>query len=61
LNTQKEQLEAKLALPDAYGNAEEFKKTEASYKQLLSKLDVATKEYEMIFEKIITLDEDLLS
>ncbi|MDB5205926.1 MAG: family ATP-binding cassette protein [Flavisolibacter sp.] len=61
LNTQKEELEAKLAHPDAYGNTEEFKKTETVYKQLLSRLTAANNEYEVVFEKMITLDEELLS
>jgi len=61
LNTQKLELETKLALPDIYSNATEFKKTEAAYKDVLAKLDVANKEYEVVFEKIISLDEELLS
>ena len=61
LNTQKEELEAKLASPDTYSNGDEFKKTEASYKQIVSKLDIANKEYELVFEKIIRLDEELLA
>jgi ATP-binding cassette subfamily F protein 3 len=61
LNTQKEELETKLALPDIYSNPDDFKKTETTYKQVLAKLEAANKEYEIVFEKIITLDEQLLS
>jgi ATP-binding cassette subfamily F protein 3 len=61
LNTQKEELEGKLAHPDIYSNPDEFKKTEATYKAILSKLSTANKEYEVVFEKMISLDEDLLS
>ena len=60
LNTQKEELEAKLAHPEIYSNGDEFKKTEGAYKQLLTKLQVANKEYEVVFEKMIKLDEELL-
>ena len=61
LNTQKEELEGKLAQPDIYSNPEEFKKTEAAYKSVLSKIESLNKEYEIVFEKIISLDEELLS
>ena len=61
LNIQKNELEAKLALPDIYSNGLEFKKTESAYKDVVSKLEQANKEYEVVFEKIISLDEDLLS
>ncbi|RYF79485.1 MAG: ABC transporter ATP-binding protein, partial [Chitinophagaceae bacterium] len=61
LNTQKTELEAKLALPAIYTNGEDFKKTEAAYKAVITKLDTANKEYEIVFEKIISLDEQLLA
>ena len=61
LNTQKAELEAKLALPDIYTNGEEFKKTESAYKAVVTKLDTANKDYEIVFEKIISLDEQLLT
>lgn len=61
LNAQKAELKAKLSHPDTYSNAEEFKKTEAAYKDVTTRLGVATKEYEIVFEKIITLDEALLN
>lgn len=60
LNTQKDELEGKLAQPDIYSNPEEFKKTEAAYKAVLTRIDAANKEYEVVFEKIISLDEELL-
>jgi ATP-binding cassette subfamily F protein 3 len=61
LNLQKEELEGKLAHPETYSAGDDFRKTEAAYKQVISKLETANKEYEIIFEKMITLDEDLLS
>ena len=60
LNLQKEELEAKLAHPEIYSNGDEFKKTEGGYKDVIAKLELLNKEYEIVFEKIITLDEELL-
>ncbi|GAA4752514.1 ABC-F family ATP-binding cassette domain-containing protein [Flavisolibacter ginsenosidimutans] len=60
LTAKKDKLEAKLAHPDTYSNGEEFKKTEAAYKDVTTKLEAANKEYEIVFEKMISLDEDLL-
>ncbi|HEX8313343.1 MAG TPA: ABC-F family ATP-binding cassette domain-containing protein [Flavisolibacter sp.] len=60
LNTQKQALEGKLAHPDSYSNNNEFRKTETAYKDVMSKLEAANKEYEVVFEKIISLDEELL-
>jgi len=60
LNGQKDELEIALAKPDIYANVVEFKKTETAYKEALSKLEAANKEYEIVFEKIIELDEQLL-
>jgi ATP-binding cassette subfamily F protein 3 len=61
LNGQKEELEIALAKPDIYANVVEFKKTETAYKEILNKLQAANKEYEVVFEKIIELDEQLLN
>ncbi len=61
LNTQKEALEVKLTRPNAYASGDDFKKTEGAYKQLMTKLTAANKEYEIVFEKIISLDEESLS
>lgn len=60
LNKEKEELEARLAHPDTYSNAEEFKKTEAAYKLNVTKLEAANKEYEIVFEKVLLLDEELI-
>jgi ATP-binding cassette, subfamily F, member 3 len=61
LNTQKDELEASLAQSGTYTNAEEFKKTEVAYKEVMAKLEALNKEYEIVFEKIISLDEELLA
>jgi ATP-binding cassette subfamily F protein 3 len=60
ITQQKEELEIKLTRPEIYASGEEFKKTEAAYKDALNKLQAANKEYEKVFEKIIELDEQLL-
>lgn len=61
LTAKKEELELKLAQPDIYANPIEFKKTETAYQDALSRLAAANKEYEVVFEKIISLDEQLLT
>jgi ATP-binding cassette subfamily F protein 3 len=61
LNKRKTELEAMLSNPDIYSNTAEFKNTENMYKDVMVKLEAATKEYEVVFEKIITLDEELLN
>lgn len=60
LTKEKEELEIKLTKPEIYADAAQFKKTEAAYKEAVSKLEVANKEYEKVFEKIIELDELML-
>lgn len=61
LSEKKAALEYKLAHPETYSNGDEFKTTEAAYKQVTTTLANANKEYEVVFEKIIALDEDVLS
>jgi ATP-binding cassette subfamily F protein 3 len=61
LNQKKEELEVQLTKPEIYANGQEFKKTESAYKEAVNKLEVANKEYEKVFEKIIALDEQLLA
>lgn len=60
LKEKKDELEATLAKPEIYANVDEFKKTETAYKQAVSKLESVNKQYEIVFEKIIELDEQLL-
>jgi ATP-binding cassette subfamily F protein 3 len=59
LNQQKADLESKLASPDIYANAEEFKKTESAYKQITEKINSTNAQYESIFEKILELESSL--
>ena len=61
LKEKQEKLELDLTRPEIYANKEEFKKTESDYKEAVKKLEATNKEYEKVFEKIIELDEQLLS
>jgi len=61
LKLKQDELELDLTKPEIYANKEEFKKTEAAYRDAVKKLEAANKEYEKVFEKIIELDEQLLS
>jgi ATP-binding cassette subfamily F protein 3 len=51
------ELESRLADSSTYANAEDFKKTEAAYKDILDKIHNATGEYEKVFEKIMELEK----
>jgi ATP-binding cassette subfamily F protein 3 len=59
LNTKKAELEAKLASPDTYSNADNFKATEAAYKQIVQQQESVNQQYEEVFEKIMNLEEQL--
>jgi ATP-binding cassette subfamily F protein 3 len=61
LKNKKEDFESKLAHFDIYANAAEFKETETAYRDVLQKLEAANKEYEIVFEKIMSLDEEMLN
>ena len=56
LHTQKEEIERKLASPDIYQAADAFRETEASYQQILKKVQEAEARYEKVFETIIALE-----
>lgn len=56
LNEKKTDLENQLATPDVYGDKEKFLKVESDYKFTSQDLDLANKEYETIFEKIMELE-----
>ena len=53
----RDELESRLADSSTYANAEDFKKTEAGYKDILDKIHKATGEYEKVFEKIMELEK----
>lgn len=56
LHVQKAAIEKQLASPDIYQSGEKFKQTEASYKQVLQQVQEANSRYELVFEKIISLE-----
>ncbi|HEY0066703.1 MAG TPA: ABC-F family ATP-binding cassette domain-containing protein [Flavisolibacter sp.] len=56
LGSKKTELEARLASPDTYANADEFKKTETAYRNVMLQLEKANKQYEEVFEKIMELE-----
>jgi ATP-binding cassette subfamily F protein 3 len=56
LNTEKAELEKKLAQPDIYSNGDSFKKTETAYNDIARQIETANKEYEKVFEKIMELE-----
>ena len=59
LNKGKADLEALMASPDNYANKEKFHQTEASYKKLTGELATLNKEYEIVFEKVMELEEKM--
>jgi ATP-binding cassette subfamily F protein 3 len=51
-------LEAALVHPDNYSEKQKFHQTEKSYLELNAELDNANKEYEILFEKILSLEKN---
>lgn len=59
LNKQKTQLEADMAAPDTYADRNKFQQTEAAYNRVSSELNLLNKEYEIVFEKVMELEEKM--
>jgi len=59
LNQRKVELERLMASPDSYTNKEKFNETEVAYKRLLEELAILNKEYEIVFEKVMELEEKM--
>ncbi len=59
LNKDKAGLELLMASPDSYANKEKFHKTESSYKKVTDELAALNKEYEIVFEKVMELEEKM--
>lgn len=59
LNKQKTQLEADMAAPDTYADKNKFQQTEAAYNKVSSELGLLNKEYEIVFEKVMELEEKM--
>jgi ATP-binding cassette subfamily F protein 3 len=57
LNKQKTQLELDLASPEVYGDKSKFLQTESAYKTNTADLEKANADYEVVFEKLMELEE----
>ena len=58
-NKQKLVLEAAMAAPENYADRDKFQKTESDYKKVNASLVDLNKEYEIVFEKVMELEEKL--
>ena len=54
---EKEKLENDLGLPEIYSDHQKFSETERKYNQVKSRLVKENKEYEVIFETLMELEE----
>ncbi|MEO8174969.1 MAG: ABC-F family ATP-binding cassette domain-containing protein [Sediminibacterium sp.] len=59
LNKQKSALELLMASPDGYANKGKFQQAEADYKSVAKEIGSLEKEYEVVFEKVMELEEKL--
>ena len=59
LNQRKVELEQLMASPDSYTNKEKFNETELAYKKIMEELAILNKEYEIVFEKVMELEEKM--
>ena len=59
LTKKKTQLEIDLASPDVYGDKNKFQQTEAAYKTNADELKKVNAEYEVVFEKLMELEEKI--
>jgi ATP-binding cassette, subfamily F, member 3 len=59
LNKGKAELEQLMASPDGYSNKEKFHQTEIAYKNITSELVSLNKEYEIVFEKVMELEDKM--
>lgn len=59
LNQRKVELEQLMASPDSYTNKEKFNETEVAYKNIVGELAILNKEYEIVFEKVMELEEKM--
>ena len=59
LNKKKISLESDLASKEVYGDKSKFLETETSYKKAMEELDAANREYELVFEQLMELEEKM--
>lgn len=57
LTAEKAQLELKLAQPDIYSDAKKFAETEKAYQSHTQKLEAENRNYEKLFEKMVSFEE----
>jgi ATP-binding cassette subfamily F protein 3 len=58
LNIEKTKLESDLASPEIYSDKQKFVEAERLHRQTAENVDKANKEYELLFEKIMELEEN---
>ena len=59
LKEEKKKLEAALSSPETYGDKNKYAQTESAYKKIDSELAKANREYELVFEKIVELENNV--
>ena len=59
LNKKKTEFEAALASPEVYGDKNKFLETETAYKNISVELTQANADYEVVFEKVMELEEKM--
>jgi ATP-binding cassette subfamily F protein 3 len=59
LNKRKAELEVLMADPNSYADKNKFQQTETEYKKLTSDLTEINKEYEVVFDKVMELEDQL--
>lgn len=59
LNKKKADLEVTMASSDSYSNKDKFHQTETAYKKITEELESLNKEYEIVFEKVMELEEKM--
>jgi ATP-binding cassette, subfamily F, member 3 len=59
LNKRKAELEALMADPNSYADKNKFQQTETEYKKLTNDLTETNKEYEVVFDKVMELEDQL--
>ena len=59
LSKKKTELETGLASPEIYNDKNKFVQTETAYKNTTAELDKLNTEYEVVFEKVMELEEKM--
>ncbi|HTB51887.1 MAG TPA: ABC-F family ATP-binding cassette domain-containing protein [Ferruginibacter sp.] len=59
LNKRKTELEGLMADPNSYADKNKFQQTETEYKKITEELTAVNKEYEVVFDKVMELEDQL--